>query len=88
MPRHARTEHLELRPGNSAVVATGTLACPDCDAPVAPPPGRSPLAAPVACGYCGRAGGIREFLSLVQPTRPAHVTLHARMPWRVSARPG
>lgn len=80
MPRDARTEFLEIRPEPGSAVTTATLACPDCDAPVAPPPGRSPLSAPVGCAYCGRDGAIRDFLSLAQPTRPAHVVLHARVP--------
>jgi hypothetical protein len=76
----ARTEYLEIRPASSTVVTTGTLACPGCDAPVSPPPGRSPLGAPVGCAYCGRRGAVRDFLSLAQPTRAAHVVLHARLP--------
>ena len=75
-----RTEWLEIRPGWSTEVATGSLACPECDAPVAAPPGRSGLGVPLACGYCGRAGAVRDFLSLEQPTRPAHVVLLARLP--------
>ena len=54
------------------VVAAGTFACPDCDAPV-------PLHVPVSpaglliCPYCLRSGRAREFLSLAAPTRPARV---------------
>ena len=80
MPSDARTEYLEIRPSPSSVVTTGTMACPGCDAPVSPPAGRSPLSAQVDCPYCGRGGAIRDFLSIDQPTRPAHVVLHARMP--------
>ena len=74
----ARTEFLELRPERSTAVTSATLACPGCDAPIPPPPGRSPLTAPVACSWCGADGAIRDFLSFEQPTRAAHVTLHVR----------
>jgi hypothetical protein len=60
--RIARTGHL----------ATGTLACPSCDAPVAPAGPMSPVAA-LACPFCGRAGAVRDFLSLSAPSRPARV---------------
>jgi hypothetical protein len=66
------THHEEYRVGRSTVVAAGTLACPDCDAPV-------PLHVPVRpvtliiCPYCLRSGHAREFLSLAVPSRPARV---------------
>ena len=56
----------------SGRLATGTLACPECDAPVAIAGGLSP-AAPLACPYCGHGARLREFLSLGEPTRPARV---------------
>jgi hypothetical protein len=74
-----RTEFLELRPGTDRPVATGSLACPECDAPVAPAPGAHPLGEPMSCGWCGRHGTIRDFLSLAQPTRPARVVIRARV---------
>ena len=61
-------------------VASGTLACPRCDAPVA-------LAGPVGpadrlgCPYCAHAAPVRDFLSLAAPSRPARVAVrlvHAR----------
>src|SRR3954447_25077348 len=58
----------------STIMATGTLACPSCDAPVAPPGPLSP-ADPIGCGFCGHAGVVREFLSLASPSRPAHVVV-------------
>ncbi|HEX2125749.1 MAG TPA: hypothetical protein VHF45_04235 [Thermoleophilaceae bacterium] len=60
--RRARTSHL----------ARGTLACPSCDAPVAPARPLSP-SDEIACPYCGGSGPVRDFLSLAEPTRPAHV---------------
>ena len=68
----------EHRLAHSTLLATGTLACPHCDLPVAPGP--QPLAPrdAVACGYCGHAGAVRDFLSLATPTRPAHVEVRVR----------
>jgi hypothetical protein len=68
----------EHRVARSTRLATGTLACPSCDAPVAPAGPVSP-ADPLACPYCGRAGAVRDFLSLSQPTRPAHVEVRVVM---------
>lgn len=57
----------------SAHLAGGTLACPCCDAPVAP--GRATVAPadPLACPFCGHAAAVRDFLSLTTPARPARV---------------
>jgi hypothetical protein len=59
----------DVRPGR---LAAGTLACPECDAPVALAGPLSP-AAPLACPYCAHGAPLRDFLSLAAPTRPAHV---------------
>jgi hypothetical protein len=62
------------RPSAATRVATGTLACPRCDAPVA-------LAGPVApadpllCPFCAHDGAVRDFLSLAPPSRPARVAV-------------
>jgi hypothetical protein len=74
------TEWLELRPGTARPVATGSLACPGCDAPAPLDPARPPsaLSDPLSCGYCGRDGAVRDFLSLAQPTRPARVVIRVR----------
>jgi hypothetical protein len=70
--RHAR------RPARTTrEVATGTLACPDCDAPVLPAGAMSP-ADPLACGFCGHEARVRDFLSLGQPTRPTRVAVRIR----------
>jgi hypothetical protein len=59
-------------------VATGTLACPSCDAPVLPGPGgMSPLDS-ISCSFCRHAGAVRDFLSLAVPTRPTRVTVRVR----------
>jgi hypothetical protein len=58
-------------------LGTGTLACPECDAPVF-------TAATVAahdgldCPYCGHAAAVRDFLSLAPPARPARVEVRVR----------
>ena len=63
----------EIRPAvRSGYLGDGTFACPHCDAPVAPA-GR--LRAPdiVGCPYCDHWAPARDFLTLGEPTRPAHV---------------
>jgi hypothetical protein len=63
-------------------LASGSLACPRCDAPVAlGAPARSP-ADPLHCPFCAHAGAVRDFLSLAAPTRPARVRVRV-----VTARP-
>ena len=59
-------------------MATGTLACPSCDAPVLPAPEAMSLPDPIACGFCRHAGAVRDFLSLAEPTRPTHVAVRVR----------
>ena len=58
---------------NGGCLATGTLACPRCDAPVALAPGPASVTAPLGCPYCGNSGAVRDFLTLGAPTRPARV---------------
>ena len=62
----------ERRRARTAHVASGTLACPACDAPVMPPRAMSP-AESLGCPYCDHGAPLRDFLSLAAPTRPAHV---------------
>ena len=62
------------RTTRSTRVATGTLACPHCDAPVALAGPVAP-AAPLACPFCAHAGAVRDFLSLAPPARPARVAV-------------
>ncbi len=63
----------ERRVTRSSRLAVGTLACPSCDAPVVPAGAPLTPADPLECPYCGRAGAVRDFLSLGQPTRPTRV---------------
>jgi hypothetical protein len=67
-------------------LATGTLACPRCDAPVAPGAGHVSPADALGCPYCGHAAPVRDFLSLSQPTRPARVVVRVVRPRRAALR--
>jgi len=74
---------VERRIRRTSHVATGTLACPDCDAPVAPLAGGMAPRDAILCPYCGASGVVRDFLTLGDPTRPAHVVVRvsgARVP--------
>jgi hypothetical protein len=66
----------ERRAVRTTRLAGGTLACPSCDAPVAP--GGRVLAPPdpLACPFCDHAAAVRDFLSLTGPIRPARVAVH------------
>jgi hypothetical protein len=64
----ARTWHL----------ASGTLACPACDAPVLPAAGGMSPGDPISCGFCRHPGAVRDFLSLAESTRPARVAVRVR----------
>ncbi len=70
--------HEERRRTRSTRVATGTLACPSCDAPAAPPPRPLSPAEPLGCGFCRHEGVVRDFLSLAPPTRPTRVVVRIR----------
>ena len=68
--------HHELRRTTAArELATGTLACPGCDAPVLPRAGGMSPADRLSCGYCGHDARVRDFLSLGEPTRPTRVVV-------------
>ena len=62
--------------GATRELAEGTLACPDCDAPALLEPRPTSPAEPLWCGFCGREGRVRDFLSLGEPTRVTHVVVH------------
>jgi hypothetical protein len=68
----------EIRLGRTSQLASGTLACPECDAPVLPGDGALSPAAPLACPFCGETGAVRDFLSLAPPSRPARVVVRVR----------
>jgi hypothetical protein len=58
-------------------VASGTLACARCDAPVALS-GSVGLTASLTCPYCAHQAPLRDFLSLAAPTRPTRVAVVIR----------
>jgi hypothetical protein len=68
----ARADDLVARTGR---LASGTLACPRCDAPVALGAGAAAPADPLGCPYCDHTAAVRDFLSLASPTRPARVAV-------------
>jgi len=75
-------EHRQARA--ASFLASATLACPACDAPVAlAAPGLTP-ADRVACPFCDHAGALRDFLALGEPTRPTRVELHVVRTRRVT----
>jgi hypothetical protein len=73
--------HERRRTQTSWEMATGTLACPACDAPVLPSIAPMSPPDPIACGFCQHAGAVRDFLTLGEPTRPTHVVVRVR--WAV-----
>jgi hypothetical protein len=78
-PVERRAGRHELRQADGSWhLADGTLACPACDAPVLPGPAAMAPPDPIACGFCGQAGAVRDFLSLGQPTRPTRVVVRLR----------
>jgi hypothetical protein len=72
----AGTHRLRVR--TSSVLAVGTLACPECDAPIAPPRSGLSPADPLGCGFCEHSAAVRDFLSLAPPVRPARVVVRVR----------
>lgn len=70
-----RIVHEERRIAPTGIVAVGTLACPECDAPVALGEQRVSPPDPLACPFCAHHAPAREFLSLKAPTRPARVAV-------------
>jgi hypothetical protein len=63
----------ERRATRAGRLGVGTLACPACDAPVAPGPLPLSPAAAMHCPFCAHGAAVRDFLSLAAPTRPARV---------------
>jgi hypothetical protein len=68
----------ERRAARTSHMASGTLACPSCDAPVAPSGRVFAPQDPLACPFCEHAAPARHFLSLAAPARPARVAVHVR----------
>ena len=70
-----RVVHEERRVAHSTIVAVGTLACPECDAPVALGDTRVTPPQPLDCPFCAHHAPARDYLSLRAPTRPARVAV-------------
>jgi DNA-directed RNA polymerase subunit RPC12/RpoP len=66
----------------STRLGVATLACRQCDAPIAIGDSTFSLADELACPYCGRRAPVRDFLTLGAPTRPTRVVLRVRQPSR------
>ena len=78
----ARAEHImhrQRRAQREGVLATGTIACPRCDAPVAIGPGALALTHRLTCPFCAHGDVARAFLSLAVPTRPTRVDVRIRI---------
>ena len=76
-----RAGHVELRKRRAqrdGLLATGTIACPRCDAPVAIGPGELALSHRLTCPFCAHGDVARAFLSLAVPTRPTRVEVRIR----------
>src|SRR4051794_5044642 len=81
MPLEHVDHRLEIRrERRSRTLASATLACPACDAPVALLDSPATPRDPLACPYCDHGGAIRDFLGFESPGRPARVEL--RVVWR------
>ncbi len=65
--------HEDRQTSRSWRLATGTLACPRCDAPVVLGGRAVSPAADLDCPFCRHTAPLRDFLSLAAPLRPARV---------------
>jgi hypothetical protein len=79
-PQPIAGEH-ELRIARTRHLGVGTLACPECDAPVALGGPVGP-AVELGCPYCHHFAPARDFLSLEAPSRPARVVVTVTQPAR------
>jgi hypothetical protein len=83
-PRQARPatarigHHEERRATRPWHLGTGSLACPDCDAPVILTAARAAPTDLMQCPFCDRAGALRDFLSLATPPRAPRVHVLVR----------
>jgi DNA-directed RNA polymerase subunit RPC12/RpoP len=70
----------------SSLLSSGTLACPVCDAPIAPPDDPLSVGERLECPYCAHRAFVRDFLSLGEPSRPARVEVRVARRRRAAAR--
>lgn len=73
----------ERRVARGTVLGIGTLACPECDAPVSIGPQPLSPSAGLTCPFCAHHAPLRGFLSLTPPTRPARVVVQVTAPARL-----
>ena len=71
--------HEERRAQRSSWLGTGSLACPECDAPAYLFEASATTSTALGCSYCDHTGTVRDFLSLAQPPRPQRVNVFVRM---------
>ena len=71
--------HEERRAGRSSWLGTGSLSCPQCDAPAPLLDGPATPSTLLGCPYCDHAGSVREFLSLSAPHRAPRVNVFVRL---------
>jgi hypothetical protein len=65
----------------------GTLACPECDAPVAIGSDRLSPGQRMQCPFCAHRAPVRDFLTLGEPTRPTRVEVRVVAPARIRIGP-
>lgn len=70
--------HEERRAARPWHLATGSLACPGCDAPVVLGATSAP-ADSMMCPVCDHVAAVRDFLSLAQPPRAPRVNVLVRV---------
>ncbi len=70
--------HEDRDASNTWLLATGTLACPRCDAPVGLGGRAVSLAEDLGCPFCRHTAAVRDFLSLAAPSRPARVQVRVQ----------
>jgi hypothetical protein len=73
----AGAQQEERHVARSGRIATGTLACSRCDAPIALTAGPVSPTDTLTCPFCSHRAPARDFLSLAAPTRPARVEVRA-----------
>jgi hypothetical protein len=81
--RRAGAVQEDRRQASREVLGVGTLACPQCDAPVGIGPERLAPGSPLTCPFCGHHEPLRAFLSLTPPTRPTRVIVRVTAPARL-----
>jgi hypothetical protein len=63
--------YMQRRSTRTWRLGTGTLACPQCDAPVSLGGSIGLTTHTLHCPYCAHSGLLRDFLSLATPQHPA-----------------